>query len=296
MAEIVKSEMSKVIKLQSNSTSLSSATNETAPEEATPAPTPAPPPPPPPLPPAPSKVQVRLYMESECPACKMLVTQVVSTVLNAPGMTSIMDFKLVPWGNAQVTRGGKAYNQTSVLSQMLTGGDDELSTVSFSCQHGSSECEGNAWESCIQHLHPDTSFPVIDCIERHSCAEGESPPKCKGPPGQVAPECLRLGGMDLDEVNGCVNGAMASKLLIKNAMETDSLSPAKQWVPWVTLDGKHLGQSNPSRVFLRASLLPLPTSPFLSLFLPTGCELGRPGKLPGAIFSPLSDFREWEDC
>lgn len=49
-----------------------------------------------------SKVIVKLYMESRCPACKNYVGEIVSSVLLAQGMKDIMDFKLVPWGNAEV--------------------------------------------------------------------------------------------------------------------------------------------------------------------------------------------------
>jgi hypothetical protein len=69
-------------------------------------------------------------------------------------------------------------------------------------------------------------------------------------PCRLYKQCVSDGGLDLDQVRGCVNGALASRLLLKNAIETDSLSPPKQWVPWVTLDGRHLGASNPSRIFL----------------------------------------------
>ncbi len=48
------------------------------------------------------KIKVRLYMESRCPACKRFVSEIAASVVQAPGMTDIMDFKLVPFGNGEV--------------------------------------------------------------------------------------------------------------------------------------------------------------------------------------------------
>jgi protein-disulfide isomerase len=48
------------------------------------------------------KVKVRLYMESRCPACKRFVSEIAASVVQAPGMNDIMDFKLVPFGNGDV--------------------------------------------------------------------------------------------------------------------------------------------------------------------------------------------------
>ena len=54
--------------------------------------------------------------------------------------------------------------------------------LSIGCQHGGSECAGNAWESCVQDMYPDEAvfFPVVDCIEKKGCAELTS----------AAPVCL----------------------------------------------------------------------------------------------------------
>lgn len=208
------------------------------------------------------KVRVRLYMESKCPACKMFTSQYMNKVLHAEGMSRILDFKFVPWGNGKITKDGNVVNTTagmsSILSQLVVDGDEGKNAakgVNFYCQHGGAECAGNVYESCTQHLYPDTalSFPVIDCIESRACAEGEKPGEnCDGNPADVAPTCIReFGeGMDAAQIRDCVTGPLGAQLLLTNALETEELDPPKQWVPWITVNGKHLGEKNPRDIFL----------------------------------------------
>lgn len=206
------------------------------------------------------KVKVRLYMESKCPACKKFTGRYVSQLLEAQGMSNIVDFKFVPWGNGQIVKDGVTYNTTEQLTSLIeqTKGADGVRRVkglNFFCQHGGAECGGNAYESCVQHLYPSQElfFPVLDCIESRGCAEGEEPGKgCDGAPVVVAPACIRDHGptMDASKISDCVYGPLGAQLLIANALDTASLQPAKEWVPWVTVDGKHLGQTDPAHVFL----------------------------------------------
>ena len=55
--------------------------------------------------PAPSteyKVKVRLYMESQCPACRKFSTTYLKQLMATPEMRNIIDFKFVPWGNGAI--------------------------------------------------------------------------------------------------------------------------------------------------------------------------------------------------
>jgi hypothetical protein len=127
--------------------------------------------------------------------------------------------------------------------------------VNFNCQHGFSECAGNAWEACVQAEYPEQAefFPVIDCIEKRACAEGQKPPA----PGEFAKpgDCQ---GMPADVVRGCqaeygkhmvwerLNQCMVSKstiLLLKHALETVQQTE-RQWVPWLVIDDKPVSKSD----------------------------------------------------
>jgi hypothetical protein len=48
------------------------------------------------------KIQLRMFMESRCPGCRETATTWLKEVLDAPGMSDIVDFKAVSWGWAFV--------------------------------------------------------------------------------------------------------------------------------------------------------------------------------------------------
>jgi len=230
-------------------------------------------------------------MESKCPACKMFTSKYVNKVLHADGMSNIIDFKFVPWGNGQIKKDGLPVNTTAgmsaLLSQLVVDGDEGKNAakgVDFFCQHGGAECAGNVYESCTQHLYPDTSqsFPVIDCIESRSCAEGEKAGvNCDGNPAEVAPTCIREfgDGMDSDKIRDCVTGPMGAQLLLTNALETEELDPPKQWVPWITVNGRHLGQRDPRDIFLLGKAVCDAYNASGGASLPEGCS-GFPSVIP----------------
>ncbi|XP_042300404.1 gamma-interferon-inducible lysosomal thiol reductase [Sceloporus undulatus] len=95
-------------------------------------------------PPAPP-VSISLYYESLCSGCRgFMVMQLFPTWLM---LRSIMNVTLVPYGNAQETRGPSGWQ--------------------FECQHGQDECLGNMIETCLMdHFRDmDYSFPLIFCME-----------------------------------------------------------------------------------------------------------------------------------
>lgn len=200
------------------------------------------------------KVEVRLYMESKCPACKAYSTHFIKKLLETPTVKDFVDFKFVPWGNGVIkNKAGETINTTKTLTAAVAKANDDadyLQNLTFYCQHGGEECAGNAVESCIQAQYPkqEQFFPVIDCIEKRACAEDQHPPACSGSPAQVTGRCLSEFGpdMDKDAIERCASGTDANKLLLDNALATAQLQPAKAWVPWVTIDGKNLGGPDPS--------------------------------------------------
>jgi hypothetical protein len=67
------------------------------------------------------KVKVRLYMESQCPACKKFSTTYLKQMLASKAMREIVDFKFVPWGNALIQDGNtkEMLNTTALLERTL---------------------------------------------------------------------------------------------------------------------------------------------------------------------------------
>jgi len=56
-------------------------------------------------------------------------------------------------------------NAASLREQRLAA--QPLPNILFACQHGGTECAGNAWESCVQDLYPESTLflPVIDSLK-----------------------------------------------------------------------------------------------------------------------------------
>ena len=114
----------------------------------------------------------------------------------------------------------------------------------FQCQHGFEECEGNAYEACLQDVAPNHKdfFPVFDCVESRSCPEGKYPPDCVDTPANVMQGCLKEYGQHINtpELLKCYHGDRMRELLVINDIATLEAKP--QWVPWFTLDGVPLVQ------------------------------------------------------
>lgn len=199
------------------------------------------------------KIELRMFMESKCPGCRHFSTTYLKELMGTPGFTDIVSFQAVPWGwgtvveaptAAQIknneTKGNKVNSTVALLSLLQGLGSLEQQTPPFSmaCQHGWEECQGNAMEACVQDVEPDTTkfFPVFDCIESRSCAEGMKPPMCVGPPVKVAGGCFEEFGaklhLNVPAIIQCYNSPRAQELMLINDMQTLEAKP--QWVPWFT--------------------------------------------------------------
>jgi hypothetical protein len=182
------------------------------------------------------KVLVKLYMESQCPACRRFSTTYLKDIVEAPGMSDIMDLEYVPFGYGKVLRPLRAgggdldnwLNHTSELLpllQQMTEPWKPKPVFKVVCQHGEEECLGNALESCLQDAQPNMkfNFPVFDCIEHRGCAEGMKPPDCVASPSDVAKLCVMekgQGKIDVPQLLQCMRGTRAQELLVMNDVAT----------------------------------------------------------------------------
>ncbi|CAJ2656063.1 unnamed protein product [Trifolium pratense] len=91
-----------------------------------------------------NKVTMSIYYESLCPFCAdFIVNHLVK--LFQTNLISIVNLRLVPWGNAWIKPDG-----------------------TFDCQHGNDECVLNTVEACTIKIYPDVAqhFKFIHCLER----------------------------------------------------------------------------------------------------------------------------------
>ncbi|NXI62720.1 GILT reductase, partial [Anseranas semipalmata] len=155
-------------------------------------------------------VELSLYYESMCPACRgFMVEQLFTTWLLLPINT--MSITLVPYGNAQEKEVGGKWQ--------------------FKCQHGSEECLGNMIQACLMHEAQNFTvyFPVIFCMESGTSAT------------KNLEACLQVYAPQLDagRIAACVQGELGTELMHRNAQLTEALDPPHQYVPWIVINGKH---------------------------------------------------------
>ncbi|NXH15738.1 GILT reductase, partial [Bucco capensis] len=160
--------------------------------------------------PAAAPVELSLFYESLCPACRLfLVQQLYTAWLLLP--EEVLNITLVPYGNAQ---------ERNVSGKWQ-----------FLCQHGPEECLGNMIETCLMNEAKDFSvyFPVIFCLESGSSVT------------KNLEACLQVYAPELDRsrISGCVQGDTGASLMHHNAQLTQALDPPHQYVPWILVNGKH---------------------------------------------------------
>ncbi|XP_026229580.1 gamma-interferon-inducible lysosomal thiol reductase [Anabas testudineus] len=151
-------------------------------------------------------IEVGLYYESLCPGCRMFLTQELLPTWVM--LSDIMTVDLVPYGNAQEKHDGQKYT--------------------FECQHGEQECLGNMIETCLLNM-TQAAFQIIYCMESSADVI------------KAAQSCVTLYDPSLQwgKVMNCVNGNQGNQLMHLNAVKTKDLNPPHQYVPWVTINGKH---------------------------------------------------------
>lgn len=159
------------------------------------------------------KVAVALYFESLCPDCQLFIRQQLYPTYLKVG--EIFNLTLVPYGNARETRKGDKWV--------------------FECQHGPKECQGNLIETCAIELLKNitVSFPFVHCFEENT--ERSQEPN----PAEIAEKCAKSLKIDYAPIEACVSGPQGNELEHKMALKTDALKPQHQYVPWVTINGKH---------------------------------------------------------
>ncbi|XP_022154893.1 gamma-interferon-inducible lysosomal thiol reductase-like [Momordica charantia] len=154
------------------------------------------------------KVSLDVYYESLCPdSVKFIVDDLIK--LFEGGLVSIVDLRLVPYGNARVGRNS-----------------------SITCQHGPSECFLNTVEACAINAWPELTghFPFIFCVEavvyERKYTQWET--------------CYEKLGLDPKPVYECYSSGLGKELELQYAAETDHLQPPHKYVPWVVVDGQPL--------------------------------------------------------
>ncbi|XP_012089790.1 gamma-interferon-responsive lysosomal thiol protein [Jatropha curcas] len=152
-------------------------------------------------------VTLSLYYETLCPYCADFIVNHLVKVFDE-GLISIVNLRLIPWGNAFVQ-----------------------SDATFVCQHGPNECFLNAIEACAITIYPDveTHFRLIHCIERLSLENKLN----------EWVNCFEMAGLGKEPID-CYTSGYGNVLEQQFAAETAQLNPQHRFVPWVVVNNQPL--------------------------------------------------------
>ncbi|KAJ0027591.1 hypothetical protein Pint_34936 [Pistacia integerrima] len=152
-------------------------------------------------------VTLSVYYETLCPYCAdFIVNHLVKLFQN--GIISIVNLRLIPWGNAFIQPDGTVM-----------------------CQHGLGECLLNTIEACTISIYPDVvqHFSFIHCVERLSLEKRQAE-------WMDCFKIARLGNVPID----CYRNGNGKLLEQKYATETAQLNPPHRFVPWVVVNDQSL--------------------------------------------------------
>ena len=135
----------------------------------------------------------------------------VNATVSAAGVSDIMDFEFVPWGNAYyaTVTGNKTYDRgpgmTSWLTQCGMGKAPgsvpaDCWTGPILCQHGPNECAGNLIEGCAMKLNPDNYWNFVACYEKPEDPSRTDPSY----PTRMLKSCAAETGLDESAIAKCV--------------------------------------------------------------------------------------------
>ncbi|XP_059427726.1 gamma-interferon-responsive lysosomal thiol protein-like [Corylus avellana] len=152
-------------------------------------------------------VTVSLYYETLCPYCANFIVNYLLKIFQN-GLISVVNLRMVPWGNAWIQSNG-----------------------TFVCQHGSDECLLNTIEACTITVYPDVvrHFRFIYCVERLALNDKHS----------EWINCFEKTGLGTVPIN-CYNSGYGNKIEQKYARETAQLNPRHRFVPWVVVNNQAL--------------------------------------------------------
>jgi len=157
-------------------------------------------------------IDVNLYYEALCGGCMHFVLYEIYPAYQK--LNKYINLKLLPYGN----------------TRMAT---DNTGHYIFDCQHGKAECLNDVYQACLLDKVKDQKVQ-LDLVK---CLMGSKDPSSK------AKECMETSGVgpepSFDVIEKCANGEEGNKLMYELGIATQSLKPAHEYTPWVTINGEH---------------------------------------------------------
>lgn len=164
-------------------------------------------------------LRVDVYYECLCPDSKYFVLNHLLPAVEKIG--SLMDVRLWPYGKAE----------TRVTESGLT----------FDCQHGPVECEGNMYHACAESHIRGRAVEMAACMIQDNMD-----------PEAAARTCAqRLGVENIDRIQHCATSSEGLKLHKKAGEKTEGLSPPVTFIPTIEIDGAQHSQKAILKNFMK---------------------------------------------
>ncbi|KAL6519518.1 hypothetical protein OROGR_018838 [Orobanche gracilis] len=150
------------------------------------------------------RVTLSVYYESLCPYCADFIVNHLVKIFQAD-LISIVDLRLVPWGNTQYQANG-----------------------TWICQHGADECVLDVAEACAINAWPSVEkhFSFIYCVERLHLMNRHNEWR----------SCFDSTHLDSNPIDNCYNNGIGYQLGTEYGVETANLNPRHRFVPWVVVN------------------------------------------------------------
>lgn len=175
-------------------------------------------------------------------------------LLTADGIHDILDFTMIPFGNAyyNISQCKNAGNtslrwSTGYLTTARRCWDDFCKQNPgdacfdgpIQCQHGPNECLVDELEGCAFAQQPDPviNMPFVYCFEgvKVAAMSGGGRNVSNQTIFAAANECATSLGFNYTALKECVDGGQGKSIVRANARRTFLLNPEHLYTPWVTM-------------------------------------------------------------
>jgi len=175
------------------------------------------------------KVKLEIHYETLCPYCSELIGTSLQPIWKDPDFSERIEISMFPAGNVlavpikEVSDGFRFFHP-----ELENQGFGHV----FQCQHGEQECLGNMVQACVIKLleNPSDYLPFLFCMES---------PSQESSVEKTAFECLKESKISPDEILNCTQSPSANSMMFAISNYSNSLTPQRQYVPWVTINGDH---------------------------------------------------------
>eukprot|EP00754_Rhynchopus_humris_P037070 Rhum_TRINITY_DN19171_c0_g1::Rhum_TRINITY_DN19171_c0_g1_i1::g.169424::m.169424/K08059/IFI30, GILT; interferon, gamma-inducible protein 30 len=209
-----------------------------------------------------AKVQIKMYAEAYCTDCIHALQYPVKQTLEAAGVWDIVDYELIPYGNAfqLIDQCNKtdAYFQRKCYIDHCVGVDKAARPADcfdrpVICQDGPEECWRNTVEACIieqTHGDPRAYLPFVWCYIKTGHPSAVRPPS-RGA-GHAADkyltECAAAAGLDAAKAFSCASSTHGRSLITTAARRTADLGPERSYVPYILVNGRVVPQADQAKL------------------------------------------------